>query len=76
MEEDRMTTPARPSPILDLYRHVTPCLTVDDAAENRRAASERLHEIQMPWGVPGSRLAIATGGAVVTGLTTEVISGE
>ena len=33
-----MTTPARPSPILDLSRRVTPCLTVHDAAENQRVA--------------------------------------
>jgi hypothetical protein len=61
MEEDRMTTPARPSPILDLYRRVTPCLTGHDAAENRRAVSERLHEIQMPWALPEAAWQLRQG---------------
>jgi PhnB protein len=33
MKEDRMTAPARPSPIPDSYRRVTPCLTVQGAAK-------------------------------------------
>jgi PhnB protein len=33
MKEDRMTAPARPSPIPDSYRRVTPCLTVHGAAK-------------------------------------------
>jgi hypothetical protein len=71
-----MTTPARPSLILDLCRHVKPRLTVHGAAENRRAAREMLHGTQSTPGVPESRLATRTGGTVVTGLTIEVISGE
>jgi PhnB protein len=31
MKEDRMTAPARPAPIPDSYRRVTPCLTVRGA---------------------------------------------
>jgi PhnB protein len=33
IEEDRMTSPARPNPIPDSYRRVTPCLTVQGAAK-------------------------------------------
>jgi PhnB protein len=33
MKEDGMTESARPSPIPDSYRRVTPCLTVQDAAK-------------------------------------------
>jgi PhnB protein len=33
MKEDRMTAPARPNPIPDSYRRVTPCLTVQGAAK-------------------------------------------
>jgi PhnB protein len=33
MKEDWMTTPARPNPIPDSYRRVTPCLTVQGAAK-------------------------------------------
>jgi PhnB protein len=33
MKEDQMTSPARPEPIPDSYRRVTPCLTVRGAAK-------------------------------------------
>jgi PhnB protein len=33
MQEDGMTESAKPSPIPDSYRRVTPCLTVQDAAK-------------------------------------------
>src|SRR5215475_6121022 len=33
MKEDRMTAPARPNPIPDSYRRVTPCITVQGAAK-------------------------------------------
>src|SRR5215470_16428393 len=33
MKEEPMTVPARPSPIPDSYRRVTPCLTVHGAAK-------------------------------------------
>ena len=33
MKEDPMTTPAKPNPIPDSYRRVTPCLTVQGAAK-------------------------------------------
>jgi PhnB protein len=33
MKEDRMTAPARPNPIPDSYRRVTPCLTVHGAGK-------------------------------------------
>jgi PhnB protein len=33
MKEDRMTAPARPNPIPDSYRRVTPCLTIQGAAK-------------------------------------------
>jgi PhnB protein len=32
-EEDQMTAPARPSPIPDSYRRITPCLTVHGAGK-------------------------------------------
>jgi len=70
--EDRMTTPARPSPILDLCRRVTPCLTVHDAAENRRAARERLHGIHVPGCLEGC-LANEAGGTVVARLPIGMI---
>jgi PhnB protein len=33
VKEDRMTVPAKPNPIPDSYRRVTPCLTVQGAAK-------------------------------------------
>jgi len=33
VKEDRMTAPARPNPIPDSYRRITPCLTVQGAAK-------------------------------------------
>jgi PhnB protein len=33
IEEDRMTGPAKPNPIPDSYRRITPCLTIQGAAK-------------------------------------------
>ena len=33
IEEDRMTAPAKPNPIPDSYRRITPCLTIQGAAK-------------------------------------------
>lgn len=33
IEEDRMTAPAKPDPIPDSYRRITPCLTIQGAAK-------------------------------------------